>query len=150
MHLKPEMTNFSYKEYSLDNLQNWVHDAISSGEATPEEIYDAIYEAVNEEYSYHSNHAQKCHELMERLSGQRYFGFDDFNDEIQFDLGEELTSIVEEKPNSWTIPVEFDGEDAMVTLPEEVIQMKGWKEGDVLEWVSMDNGSWEIRKKVDD
>lgn len=141
------MTDFNYKKYSLDNLQNWVHDAISSGEATPEEIYDTIYEAVNEEYTYHQVHAEKCHELMQRLCGQKYFGFDDFDGEIKFNS---VTSVVEEKPNTWTIPVEFDGEDAIITLPEEVIEMKGWKDGDVLEWVSRDDGCWEIRKKVDD
>jgi len=31
-----------YKKYSLENLENWMHDAISSGDATPQEIYDVI------------------------------------------------------------------------------------------------------------
>lgn len=151
MHLNLEMTDFNYKKYSLENLQNWVHDAISSGEASPEEIYDTIYEAVSEEYSYHKNHAQRCHELMERLSGQKGFDyFDDFDNGFHFNFGEDLITTEKEKPNSWRVPVEFNGEDAVITLPEEVIEMKGWKDGDVLEWVNRDDGSWEIRKKEND
>lgn len=29
------MTDFNYKKYSLENLENWMHDAMSAGEATP-------------------------------------------------------------------------------------------------------------------
>ena len=30
--------SFDYKKYSLEQLENWVHDAIN-GEASPHEIY---------------------------------------------------------------------------------------------------------------
>ena len=47
------MTNDDYTKYSLENLSKWFTDAISSTEATPQEIYDTIKEAIQEEYSYH-------------------------------------------------------------------------------------------------
>lgn len=47
------MTNDDYTKYSLENLSKWVTDAISSTEATPQEIYDTIKEAIQEEYSYY-------------------------------------------------------------------------------------------------
>ena len=47
------MTNDEYKKYSLENLSKWFSDAISSTEATPEEIFDTLKEVVQEEYSYH-------------------------------------------------------------------------------------------------
>jgi hypothetical protein len=47
------MTNDDYKKYSLENLSKWFQDAISSTEATPEEIYDTLKEVVKEEYSYY-------------------------------------------------------------------------------------------------
>ncbi len=47
------MTDDDYTKYSLENLSKWVTDAISSTEATPQEIYDTIKEAIKEEYSYY-------------------------------------------------------------------------------------------------
>ena len=42
-----------YKNYSLENLENWLHDAMSAGEATPQEIYDGIVKVVRENHEYH-------------------------------------------------------------------------------------------------
>ena len=39
-----------YKKYSLENLENWLYDAMSAGEATPQEIYDVIVNAVKDNY----------------------------------------------------------------------------------------------------
>ena len=35
-----------YKKYSLEQLENFLHDAMSAGEATPQEIYDVIVGVV--------------------------------------------------------------------------------------------------------
>ena len=37
-------------------------------------------------------------------------------------------------------------EDFVLTFPEELVSMKGWKEGDHLEWIDRIDGSYEIRK----
>ena len=147
------MTDFDYKKYSLENLENWMHDAVSSAEASPHEIYSVIRKVVQDQYNYHKEQSQRCSGLLELLSGHRPVKLECDKDDPSPECMDAWTnfweedSIVEEKPNSWTIPVEFDGEDAIITLPDEVIEMKGWKDGDVLEWVSRDDGSWEIRKK---
>ncbi len=59
-----------YKKYSLENLQNWVHDAMNS-DASPHEIYSAIREAVREEYYYHKDCLSRATGLLELLSGHR-------------------------------------------------------------------------------
>ncbi len=59
-----------YKKYSLENLQNWVHDAMNS-DASPHEIYSAIREAVREEYYYHKDCISRASGLLELLSGHR-------------------------------------------------------------------------------
>ena len=61
--------NSEYKKYSLDNLKTWIQDALSSGGATPKEIYDTIYEAVNEEYHIYKHHTSQCYELLALLKG---------------------------------------------------------------------------------
>jgi hypothetical protein len=63
--------NFDYKKYSLEKLQEWVHDALSTGEASPHEIYSAIREAVREDYYYYKDHASRAYGLLELLSGHR-------------------------------------------------------------------------------
>jgi hypothetical protein len=64
-----------YKKYSLENLENWLHDAMSSGEATPQEIYDTIRKTVQEEYYYHKDKASKTNELLVLLNGHRSVSF---------------------------------------------------------------------------
>ena len=59
-----------YKKYSLEKLQEWVHDAMNS-DASPHEIYSAIREAVREEYYYHKDCISRASGLLELLSGHR-------------------------------------------------------------------------------
>jgi len=66
-----------YKKYSLENLENWLHDAISCGEASPHEIYSVIRKVVQDEYNYHKEKSQQCFGLLELLTGHRPVNFDD-------------------------------------------------------------------------
>lgn len=59
------------KKYYLENLENWLHDALSCSEATPQEIYDTIYKAVTEDYYIHKHHTSVCYDLMVLLNGNR-------------------------------------------------------------------------------
>jgi hypothetical protein len=50
--------------------------------------------------------------------------------------------------NKWTIDVkedEFTG-DAILELPDDLLESAGWKEGDVLTWKDLGNGSWSLTK----
>jgi hypothetical protein len=58
-----------YKKYSLENLENWMHDAMSAGEATPQEIYDVIVGVVKENYYTYKNQTSKAYELLALLNG---------------------------------------------------------------------------------
>ena len=46
----------------------------------------------------------------------------------------------------WTIDVEEDERGQFITLPDEVIQETGWKEGDRLKWTDRGDGSWQMEK----
>ena len=63
------MTDFDYKKYSLENLEKWMEDALSSAEASPQEIYDTIRKVVEENYEkskeYWDFHARVKHEIAE-------------------------------------------------------------------------------------
>lgn len=79
------MTDFNYKEYSLSQLENWIHDAMSSGEATPQEIYDTIHKVVSENYYIYKNQTSKAYELLALLNGNgkgHIKAFDDCVDKV--------------------------------------------------------------------
>jgi len=61
---------------------------------------------------------------------------------------EELNAMCEaaEQQNSWVVPVEEDGDNCVVTFPDELMEKTGWKEGDILEWISNENGSYLLKK----
>lgn len=49
---------------------------------------------------------------------------------------------------SWTVTVEEDTEtgEFILPLPQEMLNSKGWKEGDELEWIDNKDGSWTLEK----
>jgi hypothetical protein len=47
---------------------------------------------------------------------------------------------------TWVLPVEEDGDDCVVTFPDELMAKTGWKEGDVLEWIDNGDGSYTLKK----
>lgn len=50
---------------------------------------------------------------------------------------------------SWTITLEEadDGSgDMVMPLPQDLLDGAGWKEGDILEWVDNNDGSWSLKK----
>jgi hypothetical protein len=63
------MDNFDYKKYSLEKLETWVTDALTSAEASPQEIYGTIRRVVEEEYYCFKNHTNRCYELLALLNG---------------------------------------------------------------------------------
>ena len=62
------MTDFDYKKYSLEKLEDWVHDALN-GDATPQEIYDTIKNVVVESRCYHKQQGSRAYELLALLNG---------------------------------------------------------------------------------
>jgi len=51
--------------------------------------------------------------------------------------------------NRWTIDLEEaeDGSgDIVMPLPQDLLDSAGWKEGDVLDWKDLGNGSWSLTK----
>jgi AbrB family looped-hinge helix DNA binding protein len=44
----------------------------------------------------------------------------------------------EPKAKRWTVPIDEKG---VLTLPDEILDELGWKEGDDLEWLDQEDGS---------
>jgi len=51
---------------------------------------------------------------------------------------------------SWTVVLEEadDGSgDLILPFPDEFLKETGWVEGDILEWIDNENGSYSLRKR---
>ena len=55
--------------------------------------------------------------------------------------------------NRWIIDLEEakdDSGDLIMPLPQDLLESAGWKEGDILEWKDLGNGSWSLTKQQPD
>jgi hypothetical protein len=92
--------DFDYKKYSLKNLENWMHDAMSSGGASPQEIYDVIVSVVKENYYTYKHQTSQAYELLSLFnSGVDDNKYQNYLDKI-FTDNEDNKS--EEYKKSWT------------------------------------------------
>ena len=67
----PRSSDFSYKKYSLEQLDNWVNDALNCEDLSPQDIYDTIVNVVDESVEYHKKYLTKSIDLLSLLKGHR-------------------------------------------------------------------------------
>ena len=163
------MTDFNYKKYSLENLENWLHDAMSAGEASPQEIYDVILDVVKDNYYTYKEQASKAYELLALLNGgvdnNKYQDHlnqvlscdkDDpspecqgaWNDFWESSHQEYVKTQKVDQVNRWVLPVELDGltGECYVQFPDDLLERAGLKENDMVHFIDRGDGSFEMRK----
>jgi len=79
MTSNPLSSDFSYKKYSLEQLDNWVHDALNCEDLTPQDIYNTIVKCVDDSVEYHKKQLTKGIELLSLLKGHRPVDYIDFD-----------------------------------------------------------------------
>jgi hypothetical protein len=165
---------FDYKKYSLENLENWLQDAISCSEASPEEIYNVIKQVVEENYYIHKDHTSRCYELLALLNGNGKGHLSCDKDDPSPECKKEWTKFWEDAPYpihvsedgdvwipdsvtkedkvvKWRLPIEVDGASGeyYVQFPDDLMEAANIKENDMVEWVDRGDGSY-LLKKVND
>ena len=125
-----------YKKYSLEQLNNWMHDAMSCGDATPQEIYDVITEVVKDNYYTYKKQASEACELLSLLNGNGKGNIKEFDDCVDKILSCDKDDPSPECKKSWTkfweetpYPL-YVSEDGDVWAPDYVT-----KEDKVKRWV---------------
>jgi len=83
----PRSSDFSYKKYSLEHLEEWIHDALNCEDLTPEDIYDTIVNVVDESAEYHKTYLNKSTALLYLLKGRRSVEIDTSLDDIDASSG---------------------------------------------------------------
>jgi len=146
-----------YKKYSLENLENWLYDAMSAGEATPQEIYDVIVNVVKDNYYTYKKQTSEAYELLALLNGNGGLRIEDVLKEKEYyepsmpPWGHsDLEYLVHntDKVVKWQLPVQVDGlsGDCFVEFPDDLLEVAGLEEGDTVEWIDRGDGSFEMRK----
>lgn len=158
-----------YKKYSLGQLENFLYDAMGAAEATPQEIYDVIKSAVEDNYYTYKKQASDAYELLALLNcnGQSYedvmkekeyyepsmppWGHSDM-EALKY-TDEELdkmcdTAEAKDKVVRWILPVEADGPSGeyFITFPDDLLDASNLKEGDEVEWYDQGDGSYLIKR----
>lgn len=167
--------DFDYKKYSLEKLEEWINDAILSSEASPQEIYDVIKKATEENYHYFKKHTERCYELLTLLNGngkghlscdkddpspECKGAWDDFWEEHyngmrpwgHSDMEYLIANRKKDEVKKWVLPVE-EVEDAdtgeqeyFITFPDDLLDAANLAEGDKVEWVDNKDGTYTLKK----
>jgi len=118
MSTNPNSSDFHYKEYSLQQLDNWVHDALNCDDLTPQEIYDTVIRCVDESVEHHKKYLDKSTKLLSLLKGHV---------EIEIDLsGHPSNHIENANDTDWE---EFWGEVDSISENYSADQLsKSWEE----------------------
>jgi hypothetical protein len=158
-----------YKKYSLENLENWLYDAMSCGDATPQEIYDTIIKVVKDEYYTYKKRASESYELLGLLNSgvdnnkyQDYLNdilkcdkddpspecqgaWNDFWESSHYDY---VKTQKVDQVNRWVLPVELDGltGECYINLPDDLLERAGLQEGSMVNFIDRGDGSFEMRK----
>ncbi len=118
-----------YKKYALEQLENWLHDAMDN-ESTADEIYELIQKVVLENYEYHSRYAAKCERLLELLNNNQ-----------------SSNTPTKNKVKKWILPIEVDDDFVYyIHLPHDLLQAANLDEGDQIEWIDNGDGSFKMVK----
>jgi hypothetical protein len=92
-------TYHNYKKYSLDNLENWIYDALDCDETTPREIYERIRSVAVENYQHHRKCFYKMSEFIDLLDGNGKFDIDEVLSEREYYEGKSPLSCDKDDPS---------------------------------------------------
>lgn len=150
-----------YKKYSLEHLENWLHDAMSCGEATPQEIYDVIIEVVKDNYYTYKKQASEAYELLALLNGNGQSYEDVMKEKEYYEPSmppwghSDLEYLVHNPPktdmvNRWVLPVELDGltGECYIQFPDDLLEAANLKEGDMVHWIPNGSDSYLMKKVI--
>lgn len=94
-----------------------------------------------------------CARVVEQfgLPGDRYTSHPEedfmtfkFNDEKDYLMCKMMLSEDIVERSRWTLKIDDDG---ILQFPPDLLDKVNWKEGDIIEWIDNNDGSWQLKKK---
>jgi antitoxin component of MazEF toxin-antitoxin module len=162
-----------YKNYSLEQLKNFLYDAMGAAEASPQEIYDVIKGVVEDNYYTYKQQTANAYELLALLNGNGKGHITMYDDtelmphlqcdgnDTSFQVSEKSEHFYDydrndinkknpfvDKVKKWVLPVEADGPSGeyFITFPDDLLEAANLKEGDQVEWHDQGDGSYLLKK----
>ena len=135
--------------YTMDQISAFLYDALNDEQIGAHQIYETIIETVAEHTEYLQLQYEKSQQLFDLLKGTAkpyeapWTKFIEDNKDGFLSKERESNFPKEDKPKTWILPVDDEG---VVTLPEDLLERSGWKEGDTLVY-EICNGGVIVRKK---
>ena len=135
--------------YTMEQLNAFLYDAINEEQISAQQIYESIIETVAEQTEYLQLQYEKSQQLFDLLKGTvkpyeaPWNKFIEDNKDGFLSKERESNFPNENKVKSWVLPVDDEG---VITLPEDLLERTGWKEGDTLVY-EICNGGVIVRKK---
>ena len=143
--------------YTMDQISAFLYDALNDENLSSQQIYERIIETVAEHTEYLQLQYEKSQQLFDLLKGTAKPYKSPWDTYLQdnkegndcmppwghSDLEYASKHPKEDKPKTWILPVDDEG---VVTLPEDLLERSGWKEGDTLVY-EVCNGGVIVRKK---
>ena len=133
----------------MDQINSFLYDALNEESLSANQIYETIIETVSEHTEYLQVQYEKSQQLFDLLKGTTkpyeapWTKFIEENKDGFLSKERESNFPKEDKPKTWILPVDDEG---VVTLPEDLLERSGWKEGDTLVY-EVCNGGVIVRKK---
>ncbi len=155
----------TYRTQSLDNLREWLHDCIDA-DIPPSTISDTIKEVLAEqenEIQKKLNNVQSLKSLLQQVDRAEinFCEVGDTSDYCQDSWNDfwgpyldpadndssDIITFGQQTNESWIVPIEVDDSNGeyFITFTDEILQKLKWKEGDDLEFVNNENGSFTIK-----
>jgi bifunctional DNA-binding transcriptional regulator/antitoxin component of YhaV-PrlF toxin-antitoxin module len=148
------------KNYTMEQINNFLYDALNDEDLSAQEIYETIIETVAEHTEYLQLQYEKSQQVFDLLKGtaKPWDKFIEDNDQKESNFPNEDDCMPpwghsdleyaskhpeENKVKSWVLPVDEDG---VIILPEDLLEQTGWQEGDTLVYEISDGGVI-VRKK---
>ena len=136
-------------KYTMEQLNAFLYDALNEENLSAHQIYETIIETVAEHTEYLQIQYEKSQQLFDLLKGtvkpykSPWNQFIEDNKDGFLSKERESNFPKEDKPKTWILPVDDEG---VITLPEDLLERSGWKEGDTLVY-EVCNGGVIVRKK---
>ena len=165
-----------YKKYSLGQLENFLYDAMSAEATPQEiydTIRDVVQDNLNV-YTKSADQARELLSLLNGHRPVDFGGWEielQYTDKemeemcAAAELEQDLRNVggflkqdrdsnfpgentVKDKVKKWVLPVEADGPSGeyFITFPDDLLEAANLKEGDQIEWIPQDNGSYLLKK----
>jgi hypothetical protein len=148
--------HFNHAEHTLEQLEGFLHDAISEENISAEKIYDTIIENVAANVEHHQIHYQKSERLFNLLKGYVKPNSTVIEKDL-YDAAIEEREYYESSMQSWghdkedkvvkwKLPVQQGVDDYYIQFPDDLLEAANLQEGDTVEWIDNQDGSYTLKK----